>query len=55
MAPFKTIGLPDGLTERPTCPSCNAMMRLVWIAASRQGEDRHKFECPACKAEVETR
>jgi DNA-directed RNA polymerase subunit M/transcription elongation factor TFIIS len=55
MAPFKTIGLPDGLTERPICPNCNAMMRLVWIAASRQGEDRHTFECPACKKEIETR
>ena len=54
MAPFKTIGLPDGLTERPICPSCNATTHLVWIAASRQDEDRHTFECPACKKEIET-
>jgi hypothetical protein len=53
VAPFKTIGLPDGLMERPTCPNCNAMMRLVWIAASRLGEDRHTFECSACKSEIE--
>jgi hypothetical protein len=53
MAPFKTIGLPDGLTEQPIFPTCNAMMRLVWIAASRQGEDRHTFECAACQKEIE--
>jgi uncharacterized protein YbaR (Trm112 family) len=52
MAPFETIGLPDGLIERPICPNCDAMMRLVWIAAAnRHGEDRHTFECPACKSE----
>jgi len=53
MAPFKTIALPDGLTERPICPDCDAMMRLVWIAVNKQSQDRHTFECPVCKSEIE--
>jgi len=52
MAPFKTIALPEGLTERPICPECEATMRLVWIAADEQSQDRHTFECPVCRSEV---
>lgn len=51
MAPFKTDALPEGLAERPICPECDGMMRLVWIAAVHR--DRHKFECPVCKNEVD--
>lgn len=51
--PFKTIGLADELMERPVCRHCKTIMRLVWIAAHSQGDDRHTFECPGCKTEIE--
>ena len=41
--PFRTVDLPDGLAERPICPDCEGMMRLVWIAADKQHQDRHTF------------
>ena len=41
--PFTTVDLPDGLAERPICPDCEGMMRLVWIAADKQHQDRHTF------------
>jgi len=40
---FWTVDLPDGLAERPICPDCEGMMRLVWIAADKQHQDRHTF------------
>jgi hypothetical protein len=51
--PFRTVDLPDGLAERPICPDCEGMMRLVWIAADKQLQNRHTFGCPTCKCEVE--
>jgi hypothetical protein len=44
--PFRTVDLPDGLAERPICPDCEGMMRLVWIAADKQLQNRHTFGCP---------
>lgn len=51
--PLLTVGLPDGLAERPICPDCEGMMRLVWIAEDKQRQGRHTFGCPTCKSEVE--
>ena len=50
---FRIVDLPYGLAERPICPDCEGMMRLVWIAADGQNQDRHTFGCPACRCEVE--
>ena len=44
--PFRTVDLPDGLAERPICPDCEGMMRLVWIAADKQHQDRHTYGAP---------
>ena len=46
---FQHDFFPERVMERPICPTCGALMRLVWIAANKQDDpDRHTFECPAC-------
>jgi DNA-directed RNA polymerase subunit M/transcription elongation factor TFIIS len=37
------------VAERPACPKCGNVMRLVWIASNKENQDRLAFECPACK------
>ena len=47
MAPFSTISYPERVVERPICPTCGAVMRLVWIAANEQDDrDRHTLSAP---------
>jgi predicted RNA-binding Zn-ribbon protein involved in translation (DUF1610 family) len=48
MAPFITVASPETVAERPTCPKCGNVMRLVWRASNKDDQDRYSFECPAC-------
>ena len=53
MSPFTTIARPEGMAQQPICPTCGAMMRLVWIAADNEDPDRNTFECHACKTDFD--
>ena len=53
MSPLTTITLPEGIAERPICPTCTSKMRLVWIAADKKDHDRHTFECPGCNSDID--
>jgi transposase-like protein len=42
------------LEARPiVCPKCGARMRLFWMATNKQNRDRHRFECPSCKSDLD--
>ena len=53
MVPFITVAFPESVAERPTCPRCGNVMRLVWIASRKDDQDRLSFECSACKNDVD--
>ena len=47
-----TLPVPRVL-ERPGCPTCGAVMRLLWIEPDRPHRDRHTLECRSCEQEIE--
>ena len=54
MAPFRTILPPMQAAERrPSCPTCGAAMRLIWIAPDKLHCDRHTLECMSCGHAIE--
>ena len=53
MVPFITVAFPESVAERPGCPKCGNMMRLIWTTPKKDDQDRLSFECSACKNDVD--
>ena len=53
MVPFITVAFPEKVAERPGCPKCGSIMRLIWTTAKKDDQDRLAFECSACKNDVD--
>ena len=50
--PLPTLSVPRVL-ERPGCPTCGAIMRVLWIEPDSSHRDRHTLECRSCKEQIE--